>query len=115
MKDVYDMGLKGCLPLFIWNVLSERKYRVRVGTSSNLYDHEMGFPHGRILSVTLLIVKTNSITSYIRNCADKSQFVDDFISVQTRASHRRRALTSFKIELMFGLIAIVLNSPKDLF
>ena len=66
------------MPLFIKNFLSERKFRVRVGTSlSEFYDQEMGIPQGSILSVTLLIVKINSIISCIRNGVDKSLFVDD--------------------------------------
>ena len=44
MKDLHDMDLKGRLPLLIQNFLSERKFRVRVGTSlSDFYDQEM-FP-----------------------------------------------------------------------
>ena len=38
----------------------------------------MGVPQGGILSVTLFIVKINSITRCIRNGVDKSLFVDDF-------------------------------------
>ena len=79
MKNLHDMDLRGRLPLFIQNFLSERKFRVRVGTSlSDFYDQESGVPQGSILSVTLFIVKINSITSCIRNGVDKSLFVDDF-------------------------------------
>ena len=73
------MDLRGCLPLFILNFLSERKFRVRVGTSlSAFFDQVMGVPHGSILIVTLFIVKINIITSCIRNGVDKSLFVGDF-------------------------------------
>ena len=45
MEDVYDMDLRGRFTLFIQNFLSERKFRVRVGTSlSDFYDQEMGVP-----------------------------------------------------------------------
>ena len=87
MKDLHSMDLRGRLPLFIKNFLSERKFRVRVGTSlSDFYDQEMGVPQGSILSVTLFIVKINSITSCIRNGVDKSLFVDDF-GVSYRSKH----------------------------
>ena len=87
MKNLHDMDLRGRLPLFIQNFLSERKFRVRVGTSlSDSYDQEMGVPQGSILSVTLFIVKINSITSCIRNGVDKSLFVDDF-GVSHRSKH----------------------------
>ena len=73
MKNLHDMDLRGRLPLFIQNFLSDRKFRVRVGTSlSDFYDQKMGVPQGSILSVTLFIVKINSITSCIRNGVDKS-------------------------------------------
>ena len=79
MNIIHDMDLRGRLPLFIQNFLSERKFRVRVGTSlSDFHDQEMGDPQGSILSVNLFIVKINSITSCIRNGVDKSLFVDDF-------------------------------------
>ena len=72
-NNLHDMDLRGRLPLFIQNFLSERKFRVRVGTSlSDFYDQEMGVPQCSILSVTIFIVKINSITSRIRNGVDKS-------------------------------------------
>ena len=87
MKNLHDMDLRGRLPLFIQNFLSERKFRVRVGTSlSDFYYQEMGVPQGSILSLTLFIVKINSITSCIRNGVDKSLFVDDF-GVSYRSKH----------------------------
>ena len=103
MKDPHDMDLRRRLPLFIQNFLSERKFRVRVGTSlSDFYDQEMGVPQGSILSVTLFIVKINSFTSCIRNGVDKSLFVDYF-GVAYRSKHmqaiersRKAASTPFK-------------------
>ena len=87
MKNLHDMDLRRRLPLFIQNVLSERKFRVRVGTSlSDFYDQEMGVPQGSILSVSLFIVKINSFTRCIRNGVDKSLFVDDF-GVSYRSKH----------------------------
>ena len=52
MKDLYDTGLRGHLPLLIQNFLSDRSFRVRVGsTYSNVYPQEMGVYQGSILSV----------------------------------------------------------------
>ena len=53
---------------------------------SDFYDQEMGVPQGSILSVTLFIVKINSITRCIRNGVDRSLFVDDF-GVSYRSKH----------------------------
>ena len=62
MKDLYDAGLRGHLPLLIQNFLSDRSFRVRVGnTYSNVYSQEMFVPQGSILSVTLFSIKINSI------------------------------------------------------
>ena len=56
MKDLHVMDLRGLLPLFIQNLLSERKFRVRVGTSlSDLYAQDMGVPQESVLSATLYI------------------------------------------------------------
>ena len=74
---------------FLFKTLSERKFRVRVGTSlSDFYDQEMGVLQGIILSVTLCVVKINSIARCIRNSVDKSLFVDDFgVSYQLKHMH----------------------------
>ncbi|XP_063436487.1 uncharacterized protein LOC134717918 [Mytilus trossulus] len=51
LKDLFDMGLKGNMPNFISNFLSNRQFNVRVNsTMSDLYDQEMGVPQGSILS-----------------------------------------------------------------
>jgi len=51
MKDLHDAGLRGRLPLFIAEFLSDRKFQVRVcGTYSKLCEQEMGVPQNSILS-----------------------------------------------------------------
>ena len=94
MRDLHAMDLRGRLPLLIQIFLSERKFQVRIGASlSDFYDQEMGVPQGSILSVTLFIVKINSITRCIRNSVDKSLFVNEFgvsyCSKHMHAGHRR--------------------------
>ena len=32
LQDLYDMGLRGCLPVFISNFLSDRTFQVHLGT-----------------------------------------------------------------------------------
>ena len=54
MKDVHDIDLKGRLPLFLQNILTDREFKVKVGsTLSELHKQEQGVPQGSILSVTL--------------------------------------------------------------
>ena len=65
--------------MFIQNFLTNRVFRVRLGSvCSNIYEQEMGVPQGSILSVTLFILKINSIANVIPASFEKSLFVDDF-------------------------------------
>ena len=67
------------MPMFIHNFLSNRVFRVHLGsTYSDLHEQEMGVPQGSILSVTLFILKINSIADIIPSSFEKSLFVDDF-------------------------------------
>ena len=58
MRDLSDFGLKGRLPHIIDNILSNRNFRVCVGTTlSDLQGQEEGVPEDSILSVALLALK----------------------------------------------------------
>ena len=68
MKDLHGFGLRGHLPIFIADVLKDRSYKVRVGSSfSDSHPQEMGAP-----------VKINSITQCLKSGVDSSLYVDDF-------------------------------------
>ena len=80
LNDLHDLGLKGRLPSFISSFLSDREFKVRVGsTLSDLHEQEMGVPQGSILSVTLFNIKINSITKCLAPGVDCSLYVDDFL------------------------------------
>ena len=80
MKDLQDLGLKGRLPSFISDFLSDRNFKVRVGsTLSDLHQQEEGVPQGSILSVTLFGIKINSIVKCLNPGVDCSLYVDDFL------------------------------------
>ena len=52
VRDLSDFGLKGRLPIFIDNFLSNRNSKVSVGTTlSDLQDQEEGVLQGSILSL----------------------------------------------------------------
>ena len=93
-KDLFNAGLRGRLPDFISNFLTDRNFRVRVGTClSDSYEQEMGVPQGSILSVTLFILKINSIVNALPAGIRSSLYVDDFVicyrAKQMRAIERQ--------------------------
>ena len=73
-------GLRGNLPKFIKNFLSDRVFQVLLGTTlSGFYTQEEGVPQGAILSITLFNVKLNNIVKIIAPGVDCSLYVDDFV------------------------------------
>ena len=83
MNDLYNMGLKGRLPNFIKAFLSDRKFRVCIGsTLPNIQNQEEGVPQRSTLSVILFNRKINSITKCL-NPGVKYLFVDDFCITST--------------------------------
>ena len=82
MRDPNDFGLKGRLPNFIDNFLSNRCFKVRVGTTlSDLQGQEEGVPQGSILSVTLFSIKINNIVNALNPGVDCSLYVDDLFDL----------------------------------
>ena len=57
MKDLHSIGLRGRLPNFISNFLSDRSFNVQIGsTLSDTLEQEQGVPQGSILSPTLFLI-----------------------------------------------------------
>ena len=78
MKDLHDIGLRGRLPNFISNFLSDTSFNVRIGsTLSDTFEQEQGVPQGSFLSPTLFNIKINNIVKCV-NDTDFSLYVDDF-------------------------------------
>ena len=95
LSDMHEMGFRGRLPIFIREFLSDRSFRVRVGsTLSDPFDQEMGVPQGSILSPALFSIKINGIVAAVKKDTDASLFVDDFsLCVRGSSLHRvERAL-----------------------
>ena len=86
MLDLYDLGLRGKLSLFIINFLLQGNFTVHVGfTLSDLQNQETDIPHRNIQSVTLLI-KINNIVKCLSPTGDLAFHVDNFI-ICNRANH----------------------------
>ena len=80
MKDLHDVGLRGRLPKFISSFLSDRHFKVKIGsTTSDTFEQQEGVPQGSILSVTLFGIKINNIVKTLNPGIDCSLFVDDFV------------------------------------
>jgi Reverse transcriptase (RNA-dependent DNA polymerase) len=79
LQDLQNAGLRGRLPTFVCNFLSNRKFNVKVGPYLyDTYKQEMGVPQGSILSVTLFVIKINNIVNCLPAGVGGSLFVDDF-------------------------------------
>ena len=79
LKDLHKIGLRGNLPKFISNFLSDRTFQVLLGTTvSDVYSQEEGVPQGAILSTTLFNLKINDIAKQLNPGIDCSLYVDDF-------------------------------------
>ena len=85
--DLCKTGLRGRLPMFICDFLSDPYFKVRVGnTYSDPYSQEAGVPQGSILSITLFSLKINSIVSCLLPDIKCSLYVDD-LAMYYSSSH----------------------------
>ncbi len=78
LRDIYNIGLRGNLPIFISNFLSLRNFNVRIGhVLSDNFIQEEGVPQGSVLSVTLFIIKINSVLHQLPPSVHGTLYVDD--------------------------------------
>ena len=79
MSDLFKLGFRGHLPIFIKNFLADRSFQVRVGsTLSDTHQQELGVPQGSILSPLLFCIKLNEIVKSVQADTECALFVDDF-------------------------------------
>jgi hypothetical protein len=80
MRNLHSFGLRGDLPIFIHNFISDRTIKVRVGnTISQSYDLHEGIPQGSVLSCTCFLIAINKITNAIQGNIQSCVYVDDLI------------------------------------
>lgn len=78
LRDLSHLGVRGRMLAIIESYLSNRTFRVRVGTVlSRTFVQETGVPQGGVLSCTLFIVKMNSLRLVIPRNMFYCTHVDD--------------------------------------
>ena len=102
LLSLHEFGLRGRLPIFIQQFLSNRILRVRVaGALSEARPLQNGVPQGSILSVTLFAVAINSVISVLPDGVRGSLYVDD-LSISCSAT--RMPLIERKLQLAINRI-----------
>jgi ribonuclease HI len=78
LRQLFDLDLRGNLPIFIQNFLLLRYFKVRIGNIlSNIFIQEEGVPQGSVLSVTLFIIAIDSVLKQIPSSVSANLYVDD--------------------------------------
>ncbi|CAF3642161.1 unnamed protein product [Rotaria socialis] len=97
--QLYNIGLRGHLTLFIQNFLKNRTLAVALGTTmSETCKIEVGLPQGSILSTTLFIIKINKLFNKIPPHIKWSLFADD-ASLWCSASQLEDCIQSIQLAL----------------
>ena len=110
MRDLHKMGLRGNLPIFIQNFLSDRTFQILFNAtlSEDTFFQEEGVPQGAILSTTLFNVKLNGIAEELTSNINCSLYVDDF-NIFIRSSNSR----SISRQLQLNINKIVSWTQKN--
>ena len=78
LDRLHAWGLRGNLPIFIQNFLTDRVFKVRIGRHlSQFYSLDNGIPQGSVLSVTLFAIAIDDVVECIQEPVMGSLFVDD--------------------------------------
>ncbi|GFW24224.1 putative RNA-directed DNA polymerase from transposon X-element [Trichonephila clavipes] len=88
--NMYDFGLRGNLPIFIFNFLAVRYFNVRIGNaSSHKFMQDQGVPQGSVLSVTLFNIHMSNILHQLPPSVRGMLYVDD-LQVSCQGSDMRQ-------------------------
>ncbi|GFU58610.1 probable RNA-directed DNA polymerase from transposon X-element [Trichonephila clavipes] len=78
LRNMYDFGLRGNLPIFDFNFLAFRYFNVRIGhSSSHKFIQDQGVPQGSVLSVTLFNIHMSNILLQLPPSVRGMLYVDD--------------------------------------
>ena len=79
LKSLFDINLKGELPIFIRNFLTERTFQTKIeNVLSDTFEIKEGIPQGSVLSGTLFAIAINNIVKNLPKDVNNSLYVDDF-------------------------------------
>ena len=103
--------------MFIKNILTERKFRVKVGnTLSTPFVQENGVPQGSVLSVTLFAIAINGVIAAAGNTVKTALYVDDLVIYYTSSrlalAERHLQLAVCRIENWASSNGFRFSSPK---
>ncbi|GFU33749.1 probable RNA-directed DNA polymerase from transposon X-element [Trichonephila clavipes] len=92
LRNMYDFGLKGNLPIFIFNFLAVRYFNVRIAhSSSHKFMQDQGVPQSSVLSVTLFNIHMSSILHHLPPSVQGMLYIDD-LQVSCQGSDIKRNL-----------------------
>ncbi|GFV12800.1 RNA-directed DNA polymerase from mobile element jockey, partial [Trichonephila clavipes] len=78
LRNMRDFGLRGNLPIFIFNFLAVRYFYVRIGhSSSHKFMQDQGVTQGSVLSVTFFNIHMSSILPHLPPSVRGMLYVDD--------------------------------------
>lgn len=85
IQDLYNSGIRGRILSAVISCLGRRTFRLKLdSTLSKEFVQDNGVPQGGVLSVTLFIVKMNSLSRVMPSMVHYSLYVDDLqISVSS--------------------------------
>ena len=94
VSQLHNYGLRGSLPTFISNFLTNRSIKVRVGSVLSMsHNVEEGIPQGSVLSCTSFMIAINGILSVVPVDVRSLLYVDDltiYVSGRNVRSLERR-------------------------
>ena len=80
LRELYNIRLRGNLPICIRNFFQNRVFKVRVGSNySTTHEQHEGVPQGSVLSTTCFIIAINSISHVLPPGIRYSIYVDDLL------------------------------------
>jgi ribonuclease HI len=103
LDKLFQLGLRGSLPVFISNFFKNRTFRVRIGDHySDPHLQQEGIPQGSVIGVTCFLLAINDITSVLPSHISATLYADD---LAIYSSAKRIPLLVRRLQLAVNKIA----------